>query len=51
MKYLDEVYTARVLLEILYKLKKTTDEKQIDKLYKLHTLIKNKQLKNRNTIP
>lgn len=42
MKYLEQVNTARLLLEILYKLKKTTDEKEIDKLYKLHTLIKKK---------
>jgi len=48
MKYLEEVNTARLLLEILYKLKKTTDEKQIDKLYKLHTLIKNKKINNLN---
>ena len=44
MEYLNQVYTARLLLEILYKLKNTTDEKKIQKLYKLHTLIKNKQL-------
>lgn len=42
MKYLEQINTARLLLEILYKLKKTTDEKEINKLYKLHTLIKKK---------